>query len=190
MIETMDYWKKLNPRSNLKCGSKFHYDSLWNLIEEKAVSLEVVIEVGTYLGEFAEGLMTRWEDRVTHYFAIDPWWQRHPQKYMRWWMKRVEPWLWSKVHPLKGTSVEWAGVLPYRPDLVFIDGDHRYEAVLKDLETWWPRLKSGGLLIIHDFHDKKTQKATIDYFGDLGEWIFSGPNIRGRVCKAGWRLKP
>ncbi len=35
-------------------------------------------------------------------------------------------------------------------DVLFIDGDHRYEAVKKDFEDWLPLLKAGGFIIFHD----------------------------------------
>jgi len=35
-------------------------------------------------------------------------------------------------------------------DFLFIDGDHRYESVLKDYNEWEPKLKIGGLLFMHD----------------------------------------
>lgn len=35
-------------------------------------------------------------------------------------------------------------------DMIFIDGDHRYESVKKDVEDWWPRLAVGGMMFIHD----------------------------------------
>jgi hypothetical protein len=35
-------------------------------------------------------------------------------------------------------------------DFAYIDGDHRAEAVLRDLNLWWPKLKAGGLLAGHD----------------------------------------
>lgn len=37
-----------------------------------------------------------------------------------------------------------------RPDMVFIDGDHSYNGVLRDIETWYPRIKTGGLISGHD----------------------------------------
>jgi hypothetical protein len=36
-------------------------------------------------------------------------------------------------------------------DFVFIDGLHTYEQVLKDCENYYPKLRSGGLIIGHDF---------------------------------------
>lgn len=35
-------------------------------------------------------------------------------------------------------------------DFLFIDGDHRYEAVKQDFEEWLPHVKKGGLIAFHD----------------------------------------
>lgn len=65
----------------------------------------------------------------------------------------------------------------YPLDFVFIDGDHSYDAVVRDIKYWAPRLKLGGLLAIHDcrmdrpggakFHEGPTQAAN--------ELIFNQP---------------
>lgn len=36
-------------------------------------------------------------------------------------------------------------------DLIFIDGDHSYEACRADIEAWVPYLKPGGVAAFHDF---------------------------------------
>jgi hypothetical protein len=36
-------------------------------------------------------------------------------------------------------------------DVVFIDGDHSYEAVTADLEFWWKKVKKGGQLLGDDY---------------------------------------
>lgn len=36
-------------------------------------------------------------------------------------------------------------------DAVFIDADHSYDAVTKDLEFWWKKLKVGGWLLGDDY---------------------------------------
>ncbi len=59
----------------------------------------------------------------------------------------------DRLSVLRGDSVEMAervsdGIL----DFVFIDADHRYPAVLRDLAAWVPKLKSGGTLCGHDIH--------------------------------------
>jgi len=34
---------------------------------------------------------------------------------------------------------------------VFVDANHRYEAVFEDLEAWWPKISPGGVLCGDDF---------------------------------------
>jgi Methyltransferase domain len=36
-------------------------------------------------------------------------------------------------------------------DYVYLDGNHRYEAVRDDLNAWWPKLKKGGLFAGDDY---------------------------------------
>jgi predicted O-methyltransferase YrrM len=38
-----------------------------------------------------------------------------------------------------------------KADLIFIDGDHSFEGCLGDIEAWYPRLKEGGVLALHDY---------------------------------------
>lgn len=35
-------------------------------------------------------------------------------------------------------------------DYLFIDGDHQYDAVKQDFEDWYPLVKKGGIISIHD----------------------------------------
>lgn len=35
-------------------------------------------------------------------------------------------------------------------DLVFVDGDHSYEGVSRDVAHWLPALREGGILLLHD----------------------------------------
>jgi len=36
-------------------------------------------------------------------------------------------------------------------DLVFIDGDHRYEGVHNDIQAWLPKVRPGGIICGHDY---------------------------------------
>jgi predicted O-methyltransferase YrrM len=47
-------------------------------------------------------------------------------------------------HQAAAFTKEWA------IDFLFIDGDHRYEAVRQDVDLWLPHLAPGGVLLLHD----------------------------------------
>lgn len=36
-------------------------------------------------------------------------------------------------------------------DFIFIDADHSYESVVKDLNAWYPKIKKGGIFSGHDY---------------------------------------
>ncbi len=38
-------------------------------------------------------------------------------------------------------------------DLVFIDGDHSYECVRQDIDSWMPKVRPGGILAGHDYNN-------------------------------------
>jgi predicted O-methyltransferase YrrM len=39
-------------------------------------------------------------------------------------------------------------------DLLYIDGDHVYDAVRADFDAWWPRVRSGGVVMFHDYDER------------------------------------
>jgi predicted O-methyltransferase YrrM len=49
-------------------------------------------------------------------------------------------------------------------DLVYIDGDHTYEAVLKDLNAWVPKIKKGGIVCGDDIGWPGVKKAVDEFF--------------------------
>lgn len=64
----------------------------------------------------------------------------------------TEPVAWiGDVEFIKGDSQEVAKTWTDEIALLFIDGDHSYEGVKKDLDSWYPHVKSGGVIMVHDF---------------------------------------
>ncbi len=51
-------------------------------------------------------------------------------------------------------------------DFVFIDGDHSYDAVIKDIKAWLPKIKTGGILSGHDYEIPSVKKACHDVLGE------------------------
>jgi len=60
-----------------------------------------------------------------------------------------------RVELADGFSAQIASGIPDGTfDVIFIDGDHAYAAVVDDIRLWTPKLKPGGLLCGHDFTNK------------------------------------
>lgn len=53
-------------------------------------------------------------------------------------------------------------------DMVYIDGDHEYDAVLLDLKTYWQLVRPGGILIGDDIAWPGVQRAAKEVFEDQG----------------------
>jgi len=65
--------------------------------------------------------------------------------------RRVDPYA-KRLTVLQGDSVEMAAMVPDESlDFVFVDADHRYEAVLGDIRAWIGKLKDTGTMCGHDF---------------------------------------
>ena len=59
-------------------------------------------------------------------------------------------------------------------DFVYIDGNHLYRWVKKDLELWYPKLKSDGFLCGHDFNRFDVARAVVEFSNKIGANIECG----------------
>jgi len=54
-------------------------------------------------------------------------------------------------------------------DFIFIDGDHSFEGVTRDLTNWVPKVKKDGLICGHDWENANTyqdvKNAVLSFFG-------------------------
>lgn len=58
-------------------------------------------------------------------------------------------------------------------DLLFIDGDHHYESVKGDYETWYPKVKKNAIIIFHDYIDENTGKKS-----ELSKFVDELSNVK------------
>lgn len=127
----------------------------------------VGVEVGAHRGEFTRCMTSQW--KCERYYAVDPWdamtedYADSQGKYLWGGPDRVDDYMACavvardrpNVHMLKMTSM---GAVPFVAnkhglaslDFVYLDGDHRREAVAADLVQWWSLLQPGGLMSGHD----------------------------------------
>lgn len=61
------------------------------------------------------------------------------------------------------TSEEAAKVIPDELDFVYIDGNHAYDFKMLDMECWYPKVRSGGVLCGDDYNIEDTQRVVRDF---------------------------
>jgi predicted O-methyltransferase YrrM len=139
-----------------------------------------VIEVGVYLGENALAMLENMQIQMLYlvdpyelnkgYDAVQEGDNLPPEDAFRISQNLIGN--RDNVRWIKETS-EIAALRNYGfIDYIYIDGDHRYESVRKDLINWWPKLKPGGVIGGHDYHSdfkpeihQGVDKAVDEFFG-------------------------
>ena len=59
-------------------------------------------------------------------------------------------------------------------DFVYIDANHRYFEVARDIRAWWPKVKATGLLCGHDYFSHGSVKQAVDDWAkEFNHYIFS-----------------
>ena len=82
------------------------------------------------------------------------------------------------VKPICMTSEQASGFYKDNSlDFIFIDADHRYEAVTKDLQNWFPKLKTDGIIAGHDWPWDSVRNAVTDFFKrdlpvNVSSWVY------------------
>ena len=72
------------------------------------------------------------------------------------------------VNLVKGDSVKVSENYPDESlDFVFVDGDHSYDGVTRDIKAYWPKLKVGAVMAGHDYEGGwiECKRAVDDFFG-------------------------
>jgi Methyltransferase domain len=155
-------------------------------------------EVGVQRGLYSETLLRRW--RGEELISIDPWAAQdssyadpanvsqgdHDALYAET-CERLAP-FGLRSHIERATGDEVARFLPDESlDFVYLDARHDLESVLSDLQTWWPKVRWGGLISGHDYLDAlvlfdgheglfSVRSAVLQFFGhEVQTTIFDRP---------------
>lgn len=56
-------------------------------------------------------------------------------------------------------------------DYIYIDADHSYEAVKRDLEDWYPKVRTGGILAGHDYIAKDSKHVKYGVIEAVDEFV-------------------
>ncbi len=131
----------------------------------------ITAEVGTWKGYSASIIGKVCKLNLGHHFVVDHWLgdsystfdveaqQRDIFVIFRENMKLLDLW-GSIVHPLYMNSHTASMIFKDNIlDMIFIDGEHSYEAVKQDITDWLPKVKIGGWITGHDLDHKEVKQV-------------------------------
>lgn len=146
-------------------GGPRRWDILASFMLEQGY--KTFVEVGCKEGRTTGHILKTVPD--SRVVAIDPWIVQEathdPTKetYADWDFSQIEAEFWENVGDNKDgrcdfyrKTSEEASWLFHKgfADLIFIDALHDYEHVKQDIALWWPKVRIGGILSLHDFNHK------------------------------------
>lgn len=183
-------------REHSPIPSMFHFADVYDEAVDEAADGASFVEVGCWLGESSSHMARRIKDsgKSIEFYCIDTWkgsngvgWmmpivKRYGGDLFPAWLERMrKDGVAEHAIPMQQPSVQAAREFGAASlDFVFIDGDHAYEEVLKDIDAWLPKVKPGGLLAGDDYDQSShpgVVKAVDGRFGDRIErkgrsWLF------------------
>ena len=129
------------------------------------------LEIGSFEGASAIWLLDLFPKlKVTCVDTFSPGFDDVTGEYEQRFDRNVEEY-GNRVTKLKGKSQDILKTFSKRSkfDLIYIDADHTYEAVLEDLKLSYPLLKKGGLMILDDYDNKDfgVKQAVDEFLKDI-----------------------
>lgn len=145
------------------------YDQEVSRVKGHAIFVEVGIYYGRSVAYLAEQIEEKGKD--IEIYGIDFFEQIKEEDTRRW---LTEVGVDDLINVIKSDSAEAAKLFQDGSvDFVFIDADHSYECVKRDILAWLPKVKKGGTIAGHDRPRPGVHKAVMD---TLREFIPVGPS--------------
>ena len=123
-------------------------DELAKLLEH-ARAAAVIVEIGTFEGSTAAALAAATPGEV---FSVDIFRAGrlgicYGERIAELTRRRRKL---ANLHLIKGSGHDVARTFDRAVDLVFVDADHSYAGAKQDWDDWTPKLRSGGVIALHD----------------------------------------
>lgn len=180
MIKTIKklifYPKRLRDLEKIEGHLGLNEGSLLYKIARSLKNDAVIVEIGAFKGKstcfIAEGI----GDKKCQFFSIDTWrsdtMAGGPADVFPAFLENIKFYR-DKIKLLRGYSYDVAKDWPKdrKIDLLWIDGDHSYAGVKRDIEDWLPLVKKGGIVCFHD-KDFPAVKKAIDELLSSGAIAF------------------
>lgn len=188
--------------ADLKINVNSHSAIIVQLIKDN--NFKKIAEIGIFEARTARYALRQLRDQIDEYWGIDKYNEFFPATSYR--FPRTNSKKWSDMHwracrympffnkfrLLRMESEEAANLFKHYLsfttedgyfDFVYIDADHTYEMVKRDINLWLPLVKKGGIIGGHDygFPDEVVrhggvQKAVDEIFGDNDSVLVDRPS--------------
>ena len=129
-----------------------------------------IAEIGVFRGINSKVILDNLN--VGKLYLIDPYKYTEPDEYslahldlkqaQREMKKRLRNYT-DKINLIEGDSLDAVKSLPNDLDYVYLDGNHSYAVVSKEMVAYWEKLKAGGILAGHDAQHWEITKAIIEF---------------------------
>lgn len=155
----------------------------WDIVAGlcQSVGARTYVEVGCKDGQTTGRVLAQCPDLRA--IAVDPWCQQEAgqdasrETYADWDFSKIETEFWKNVGAHRDRCEQWQATseeavgqiadpmheidscIAERAEnsqfcVVFIDALHDYESVKQDIALWWPLVRDGGYLVLHDYNHK------------------------------------
>jgi hypothetical protein len=150
--------------------------NLWlgAVVKKHLGDVDIAVEVGVWRGDYSRLIVGALAP--TKFYGVDPYQifedykdQPDPVEFANQQnLDRLHDRVVNNYRSLPGTSLmRSTGIQAAQQfddnsiDFVYIDGDHTYEFVSKDIAAWWPKVRAGGILSGHDYTPGNPRKGHV-----------------------------
>jgi len=155
------------------------------------------VEVGVQYGKYSRIILSTWGGHLT---MVDAWREFPKDQYvdlanvsetehlrnMAWAVENVQAYM-GRYEIVRALSVNAASRHGDRSlDFVYLDADHSYEGVLKDLEAWRPKVRPGGMMCGHDYLDAVLEEGNFGVKSAVNKFFGRKPDIVTDEYWASW----
>ena len=188
-----------------------YFPTLLNKLDLKGIG----VEIGVKEGNFSKILLDNWECKKL--YLVDPWEVQEKDNYDENQNHNHNKDFENTLKNLSKFTDRYEIIRKYSDkahthfeneslDFIYIDGNHSYEAVKKDLELWYPKLKKGGIIAgddytflpvekmrdgfifgvtkaVNEFCDKIKKNVSLQFFGD---WFYELIGTEYHIPSRNW----
>lgn len=133
---------------------------------------DICVEIGVLKGDYADLICSH---PISELYLVDPWvsisdvpdrWHAVPQEKMDEYktevinrfegndkVKIINKYSVDAASDFEDNSINW----------IYLDGNHSYDFVVQDLNSWWPKVKSSGFVCGNAYSDNDIQIKLLDF---------------------------